>query len=125
VGSSALFAVAVITGDAHLLWPASIILGGAYAGGHLGWNLGHNDFSSDGTASHYMAIHVTLTGMRGLIMPLIAVGFYQYLTEYSPGNAAYALLLPFSLTLLGSVYFVALHIERSRRLGVSDSNQKN
>ena len=110
--SSSLFALAVILDSVTLLWPASVMLGFAYAGGHLGWNLGHNDFSSDGNASHYMAIHVTLTGLRGLVMPLLGVAFYQWLTEQSVSAAAYSLLFPLSLTLLGSIGFVFLHFDR-------------
>jgi len=110
VSASLLFALAVITKQVQLLWPASVILGAAYAGGNLGWNLGHNDFSHDGNASHYMAIHVTLTGLRGLIMPLIGVGFYQYLAARWPQYEGWALLLPFTLTLAGAVIFVVLHL---------------
>lgn len=115
VSSSALFATAVITRQVELLWPASIILGGAYAGGHLGWNLGHNDFSSDGNASHYMAIHVMLTGLRGLVMPLIGVGFYQYLAIHWPEYDAWALLLPLSLSVSGALSFVLLHLKLVHR----------
>ncbi len=114
VGSSALFATAVIMKQTELLWPASVVLGGAYAGGHLGWNLGHNDFSSDGNASQYMAIHVMLTGLRGLIMPLIGVGFYQYLAAWWPEYGAWALLLPLSLSLCGALIFVVLHLRLKR-----------
>jgi hypothetical protein len=45
----------------------------AFAGGKLGWNLGHNDFASDDQSTLYMGIHVTLTGVRGLIAPLAGV----------------------------------------------------
>jgi hypothetical protein len=115
VCSSALFALAVITRQTGLLWPASVILGSAYAGGHLGWNLGHNDFSSDGNASHYMAIHVMLTGLRGLVMPLIGVGFYEYLAAWWPEYAAWALLLPLALSFSGALVFVVLHLQLVHR----------
>ncbi len=117
VAASTLFSVAVISGEKELLWPASIILGAAYAGGHLGWNLGHNDFSSDANASHYMAIHVTLTGLRGLVMPLIGVGFYQLLAARWPEYEAWALLFPLTLTLLGALSFVVLNLQRQDRAG--------
>ncbi len=113
--SSALFAVAIISSQALLLWPASVLLGGAYAGGHLGWNLGHNDFSSDANASHYMAIHVSLTGLRGLVMPLLGVMCYQFMAEHWPDHVEWVMLLPLSLTGVGSVVFVLLHREHSRR----------
>jgi MFS family permease len=114
--ASLLFAVSVITEQTALLWPASVILGGAFAGGSLGWNLGHNDFSNDGNASHYMAIHVTLTGLRGLVMPLIGVGFYEYLSVSHPEYASWVLLLPFTLTFSGALIFVFLHLQLVRRM---------
>jgi MFS family permease len=115
VTASALFSLAVITESAELLWPASIVMGFAIAGGVLGWNLGHNDFSSDARASHYMAIHVTLTGLRGLVMPLFVVGVYQYLAAHWPEKASLAMLLPLSFTFIGSLSFVLLNLDRRRR----------
>jgi len=116
VAASAFFAAAIITSRIDLLWPASILLGGAYAGGHLGWNLGHNDFSTDAKASHYMAVHVTLTGLRGMVAPLVGVGLYQYLAGHWAGKESYALLFPLVLSLIGSLLFVGMYLERKRRL---------
>ncbi len=120
VATSVLFSTALIGGVEALLWPASVLLGAAYAGGRLGWNLGHNDFSSDANASHYMAIHVMLTGLRGLAMPLVGIGFYQFLVAAAPAYKAYALLLPISLTLTGAVSFVFLHLQLRRRQAETD-----
>ncbi len=115
VCASTLFSLAVITKHAELLWPASMLLGAAYAGGNLGWNLGHNDFSHDGNASRYMAIHVMLTGLRGLVMPLIGVGFYEALATWRPEISAWALMLPVSLSFSGALIFVVLHLQLMRR----------
>lgn len=114
VAAMGLFAFAVIARQPWLLWPGSILLGSAYAGGHLGWNLGHNDFSDEGNSSLYMAIHVSLTGIRGLIMPILAVGLFQYLESQAPGRGALAMLLPFCLTFLGACGFVWLHFNKKR-----------
>jgi len=114
VSAHAIFALAAIAGIPELLWLGSLLLGCAYAGGHLGWNLGHNDFTDDANSSLYMAIHVSLTGLRGLIMPIAGVAFIQYLDSVSPGSGAYALLLPLLLCLLGSCWFVFLHFDREK-----------
>jgi len=90
----------------------SLLLGSAYAGGHLGWNLGHNDFTNDANSSLYMAIHVSLTGLRGLLMPIIGVAFIQFLDSVWPGSGAYSLLLPLLLCFLGTCWFVYLHFDR-------------
>ncbi len=103
-----LFALASISSFEPLFWIGALSLGIASAGGKLGWNLGHNDFSSDGTSTLYMGIHVTLTGVRGLIAPLLGVGVYELLERSGAGLGRYALLLPFCLTLGGAVTFVIL-----------------
>jgi MFS family permease len=115
VAASAVFTIAVIGHDSLLLWLGSVLLGTAYAGGHLGWSLGHNDFSSDAESSRYMAIHVSLTGLRGLVAPLVGIGFYQFVESRSPGYGPWAMLLPLSLTTLGALRFVFLHYGHKRR----------
>lgn len=110
------FSLALGTGMTWLLWPAAMLLGGANAGGHLGWNLGHNDFTSDSNAARYMAVHVTLTGLRGMFMPIVGIGFYQILSLYWPIMAPHALWLPFCLSAAGAIWFVVLNAEHSRRI---------
>ena len=113
VSASTCFALAAILTQPSLLWLGAVLLGSAYAGGHLGWNLGHNDFSDDANSSLYMAIHVGLTGARGLLMPIVGVMFFQFLEGRSAGAGAYAMLLPLSLSFLGSCWFVYLHRSRA------------
>jgi MFS family permease len=111
------FLVASIAQWPALLWLGAVLMGSAHGGGHLGWNLGHNDFAGDADSAIYMATHVTLTGVRGLVMPVAAVAFLRWLELRHPGAGVYALLLPFSLSLIGSLWFVHLHRQR-RRLGL-------
>jgi hypothetical protein len=102
------FLTASILGLKWLFWIGALSLGMAFAGGKLGWNLGHNDFASDDKSTLYMGIHVTLTGIRGLIAPLVGVSVYQLLEAYGTGLGRYVLLFPFTLTLGGAVTFVIL-----------------
>ena len=104
--SIGLFALASFTGQSFLLWPASLVFGSAIAGAVLGWNLGHHDFTTPERASHYMAVHVTLTGIRGLIMPILGVNLYYFLGKFEPSLARYTLILPFLLSLMGAISFV-------------------
>lgn len=115
VASGAAFALALGLAQPALLWPASVLLGLANAGGHLGWNLGHNDFSDDASAATYMAIHVSLTGLRGLVMPLLGVGVYQWLSLRHPALAGQALWLSVALSFAGALIFVGLAAARRRR----------
>jgi len=115
VTANSFFACALIADLPGLLWLGSIFLGIAWGGGTLGWNLGHNDFADDSDSSLYMATHVWLTGLRGLITPIMGVVFIHLLESYAPGTGAYAMLLPLWLTLAGWAWFIRLHIGLRRR----------
>lgn len=117
--STGLFVAATISEFQLLFWAGALGLGMAFAGGKLGWNLGHNDFASDDQSTLYMGIHVTLTGIRGLIAPLLGVGVYQALESLAPGAGRYVLLFPFMLTLGGAVTFVILARLRRREAGLA------
>ncbi len=112
VASIVAFAAGVIAGQAALLWLGGVLQGVAYAGGNLGWNLGHNDFSQDHDATTYMGVHVTLTGIRGLVMPPLGILFYEWLEWWAPGAGRFALLLPLALSAAGAAWFVKLHCRR-------------
>jgi hypothetical protein len=101
----AIAAGGVLFGQEWILWVASVVLGGAIGGGMLGWNLGHNDFAPESSVADYLGIHVSLTGIRGLLAPLIGVWFYGFLESTTPGLGRWALLLPLALTTLGSISF--------------------
>jgi MFS family permease len=94
-----------------LLWAGAIVLGAAYAGANLGWNLGHNDFASIGRAQHYMGVHVTLTGVRGAIAPPAGILLYEALENWQHGWGRYALVLPLLMTTAGALGFN--HMRRS------------
>ena len=55
-----------------------------------------------------MGIHVTLTGVRGLLAPVIGVSLYEILEWLQPGSGAWALALCLSLTCAGAVGFMAM-----------------
>lgn len=60
-----------------LIIVARILNGVGRSGGAIAWNLGHLHFADRHQADLYMGIHVALTGIRGLIMPFIAVGIHD------------------------------------------------
>jgi len=72
----ALLLVGVATEQAWLVFVAAAAKGVAFAGGVLAWNLGHLDFAPPGRESEYMGVHVTLTGVRGALAPMLGVGVY-------------------------------------------------
>jgi hypothetical protein len=91
--SQSTFVAAVWLKAEPLLYVGAVFQGIGFAGGALAWNLGHADFAPPDQTSQYMATHVTLTGIRGIIAPLIAVGLYTQLKIWfagGPGGAATA-----------------------------------
>ncbi len=122
----AIFLGAQISGFNELFFIGSVVYGIAISGGVIGWNLGHNDFVGKGTASReenpmdYMAIHVTLTGLRGLVMPLVGIVLYQWLDAEILGNGKYALILPLVMTSLGASLFVIF--DRQNKKAMINSN---
>ncbi|MEJ2603567.1 MAG: MFS transporter [Gammaproteobacteria bacterium] len=111
VAAMTAFLVGVFTREPAVLWLGAALLGTGYAGGRLGWNLGHNDFASDARATEYMGLHVTLTGVRGMVAPLVGVGAYQVLQGIEEGLGVYALFLPLALTTIGALGFVRLRYQ--------------
>jgi len=55
-----------------------------------------------------MALHVTLTGMRGLLAPPAAILAYHGLRRLAPGFETVSMLLPFALILAGAFLFMAM-----------------
>lgn len=89
----------------------SIILGIAFGGGVLAWNLGHQHFAPVHQDSLYMSVHVTLTGVRGIIGPYLGVLIYESLRP--SGNGGWVFGVSMALTMLGAIGFVLLrNIER-------------
>ncbi len=110
-----IFLSAQILAINELFFVGAFVYGIAISGGVIGWNLGHNDFVGKGDSGKnenpmdYMAIHVTLTGIRGLIMPLVGISLYQWLETTGSGAGRYALVLPLIMTTLGAILFVVFN----------------
>jgi MFS family permease len=105
LAAMACFAAGVVLSSMPLLWVGAVLLGAAYAGANLGWNLGHNDFATRGRAQHYMGVHVTLTGLRGMIAPPLGIVAYEVLERASPGFGPVSLAAPLLMTGAGVIGF--------------------
>jgi hypothetical protein len=105
----ALLAAAVLFERAWLLGPGAVLMGVSMAAGSLGWTLGHNDFAPRGEETRYMALHVTLTGLRGLVAPPLTVGAYHLFDALHRGSGVVALALPCALIAAGAWRFERMH----------------
>ena len=105
VAAVALLSAAVLLPLPALLWPGSLLMGVSLAAGSLGWTLGHNDFAPHGEQTRYMALHVTLTGLRGLTAPPLTIGAYHVLDSIRAGAGPLALAIPLALVVAGAWRF--------------------
>lgn len=109
--STVLFLAGVLIHDAALLYAAAAVQGIAFGGGSLAWNLGHVDFAPPTQTSQYMATHVTLNGVRGLLAPLGSVILYDALRSSgfdARAASAWVLGLCLVFTVAGAAGFVSL-----------------
>lgn len=108
VSVSVLFLLGAVTGADAWIWAGAVMLGIGYAGGAIGWNLGHNDFATPAQSTLYMGVHVTLNGIRGVLAPLAGIALYEFLKAHAPASSAWALLLPLALNSAGALGFARL-----------------
>ncbi len=119
VWSFALVSTLVLLGvwyhQVTLLYFAAMCLGIGYGGGVLAWNLGHQHFAPPDRDAEYMGVHITLTGIRGVIGPIIGVQLYLLLSSWTNQTTAFVSCFSVCLAtnLLGATGFVLL--SRSRR----------
>ncbi|MCK4658249.1 MAG: hypothetical protein KAV82_01900 [Phycisphaerae bacterium] len=57
----------------------AILQGATFGGGIVAWHIGHLHFAKPEEAEVYMGIHVSLTGLRGLIMPGLGILLYGWI----------------------------------------------
>ncbi len=98
------------------MFAGAVVLGIAYGGGAIAWNLGHVDFSPPSETSHYMATHVTLNGVRGLLAPLAAVGGYEMLRRSGLDATRWMLSAALLVNVAGAVGFVALRVSMAKEM---------
>jgi hypothetical protein len=89
-----------------LIYLSAVLLGVAYAGGTLAWNLGHQDFASAERDADYMAVHVTLNGIRGILAPIAAWALHQWLAPL--GYAPLVLVTCTVINAVGVLGFVSM-----------------
>ena len=113
------------------IYAGSVLWGIGLGGGSLAWHLGHIDFSPPAQTSSYMAAHVTLNGIRGLMAPFFAVWIYNAFKHQPLGvwniasmrvelNAASVVFgVCTLLCALGGLGFIALRISMGAALNAS------
>jgi hypothetical protein len=112
VAASACMWLGALVDSLLLFEVAAVILGLGFAGGVLAWNLGHHDFAPAHKDSQYMAVHVTLNGLRGLLAPIAAYLLYEWLAPR--GHAAEVFLICTAVNVIGVLGFIRMRKELRR-----------
>ena len=115
--------VAVQTQLVWLLFAFRALKGVAVGGGVLGWTLGHLDFAPPEKASQYMGVHVTLTGVRGLLAAALGVQMYEWFGG-ADGGAGPAVIVCLVCTTIGAIGFVIMDRALHRPQTHDDSARK-
>ena len=116
LGAGAYLAAGLLL-STELLYLGAVFRGLAFGGGALAWSLGHLDFAPPGRESQYMSVHVTLTGLRGLIAPILGIEVYMLLEWFGPGLGAWTFGLATVLIVIGAIGFMFLGRFMSRKNG--------
>jgi hypothetical protein len=112
--SQALLWLGALLGSLWWIGISRFVLGIARGGGALAWQLGHNDFADQKALSAYMGIHVTLTGVRGAIMPFLGMVLYIGFFDLA-GIGAHLFALAALLSALSWWGFRRLHHDMKSR----------
>jgi len=104
--------LALTAGQTNTLWllfAASVLRGIAFGGGALAWNLGHLSFVKPEKSQDYMAVHVTLTGFRGLTAPFLGVAIYNAIESRYPNEGSWSFAIALVITTAGALGFYYLY----------------
>ncbi|MCY4144169.1 MAG: MFS transporter [Gammaproteobacteria bacterium] len=106
--------VGAILGSVVVLGLAQAISGIGRGGGTIAWQLGHNDFAPREKLSAYMSVHVTLTGIRGVLSALLGITLFvgwsniSWLPDF-PGIGGHLFLLAAGIGTWSWIGFIFLH----------------
>ncbi|PTX99713.1 hypothetical protein DB346_18005 [Verrucomicrobia bacterium LW23] len=100
-GCFALSILTFFTGTSTLgLVVGSLIFGVATAGGDVTWSLWVTKFAPAHRVADYMAVHTSLTGLRGILAPLIAFTSVEFFSVQTMALVAGGLILVASILLV-------------------------
>lgn len=120
--SRAVLLVAALTVSEPLIWVSMILTGMGMGIGSIAWQLGHMHFAPRELVQHYMGLHVTSTGLRGIIAPPLGMLLFSgaVLPGWLGGGTVPAIggwvfLISFVMAGIGAAGFVWMD-RRYRRL---------
>lgn len=101
----------------HAIWfyfAGAAMMGIGYGGGQIAWHLGHVDFARPSQTSRYMATHVTLNGVRGLLAPVAVTSGYEALKHAGVDAHLYVQAASLAVGVAGAAGFMSLRWKMGR-----------
>jgi hypothetical protein len=102
-----LFAIGVaaffISKNPWVIGMGSALIGIAFAGGSIAWNLWVTKYAPPGKTAAYMSVHVSLTGIRGTIGPVIGYWAASKIGLLNVGLLSAAMMVVASLMLIPEI----------------------
>jgi hypothetical protein len=108
VASSICIGMSIATHSIAGLWVGAAIRGIGFGGGVLAWNLGHQDYAPVEQSARYMGLHVTLTGIRGLLAPAFGMALYSILMSKGYQAGPLVFYVGAMLSAIGGIGFILL-----------------
>lgn len=91
------------TTDPTIIATGSALIGIAFGGGSIAWALWVTKFAPPDKVAAYMSVHVSLTGIRGTLGPMIGFWAVRYLGPVNIGFVSFALMLIATLMLIPEI----------------------
>ena len=92
-----------LTRDPWVIALGSALIGTAFAGGTIAWNLWVTKYAPPGKVAAYMSVHVGLTGVRGTFGPMIGFWVVGHIGPTSIGMVSFALMILATVMLIPEI----------------------
>lgn len=92
-----------VTSNPWIIGLGSAMIGAAFAGGSIAWNLWVTKYAPPGKTGAYMSVHVSLTGIRGTIGPIMGYWTVNLIGAQNIGILSFAMMLFATLMLIPEI----------------------
>ena len=92
-----------VTSNPWVIGMGSALIGAAFAGGSIAWNLWVTKYAPPGKAGAYMSVHVSLTGIRGTIGPILGYWTVNLIGARNIGIVSFVMMFIATLMLIPEI----------------------
>ena len=92
-----------VTSNPWVIGMGAALIGAAFAGGSIAWNLWVTKYAPPGKAGAYMSVHVSLTGIRGTIGPILGYWTVNLIGAQNIGIISFVMMFFATLMLIPEI----------------------